>query len=146
MCDSLVCWLGCLFYCCHVGNIRFDHRNHEQTTGPSGACQSMTKILSKGMPSSLTVKPRSSSLVLGRVSGLSALSIMDGPWKPNQRALPEGSAMELLPQRALPRKRFTLAVPRSLEGTPTRSTARHPPPDLPTSGRRNRNGAAHRAS
>ena len=86
----------------------------------------------------------SSSPAPGRVSGLSALSILDGPWKPNQRALPGGSAMELLPQRALPRKRSTLASPGHWMSPPARPTARSSPTHLPDSGIRS--GYRHRAS
>ena len=42
----------------------------------------------------------------------------------------EGSAVEPLPQRALPRKRSTLASQRHWTSLPTRSTARPPPPAI----------------
>ena len=68
---------------------------------------------------------------------------MDGPRKFFQRALPKGSAMEPLPQRALPRKRSTLAFPSHWTSPPTRSTARPTPTHLPKPGMRG--GTAHRA-
>ena len=55
----------------------------------------------------------------------------------------EGSAVEPLPQRALPRKRSTLASPRHWTSPPARSTARPTPSHLPRPGERG--GTAHRA-
>ena len=59
-----------------------------------------------------------------------ALSILDGAWKSSQRAHQRRLAMGSFPKRAEPRKRSTPTVPRSLESTPTWSTARPGPTNL----------------
>ena len=75
----------------------------------------------------------SSSPAPGRVSGLSALSIMDGPWKPNQRALPKRVGHEIASPKGAAKKEVHTSITGSLDEpscTANREAQPHPSPRL----------------
>ena len=101
----------------HLINIHQRKHPHKDTKNVHNRRRQARKKAAQNTPEGWTKLTRreshSSSPAPGRVAGLSALSSLEGPWKPTQRALPKGSAMELLPQRALPRKKVHSSIPRS---------------------------------
>ena len=123
------------------------------TTTPSPPPSSVTgarlgrkqpRTLQKGRPSSLAV-----SLTLPRrLRVVCPASRHSRSWTGHGSQIrglsQKGSAMKLLPQRALPRKRSTLASPGLWMSPPARPTARSSPTHLPDSGIRS--GYRHRAS